>query len=77
MLQKLQALFNRLRAAGFLLKAKKCELFKEQRTSCLSRSRALQGRTENGKVQSQPNPSLARTKLSKGTKKLARVRRIL
>ena len=48
-----------------------------QRTSCLSRSRALQGRTENGKVQSQPNPSLARTKLSKRTKKLARVRRIL
>ncbi|KAK3929192.1 Retrovirus-related Pol polyprotein from transposon 17.6 [Frankliniella fusca] len=30
MLQKLEALFNRIRAAGFLLKAKKCELFQPE-----------------------------------------------
>ncbi|KAK3924598.1 hypothetical protein KUF71_012731 [Frankliniella fusca] len=30
MLQRLEALFNRIRAAGFLLKAKKCELFQPE-----------------------------------------------
>ena len=30
MLQKLEAFFNRVRAGGFLLKAKKCELFQEE-----------------------------------------------
>ncbi|KAK3925038.1 Retrovirus-related Pol polyprotein from transposon 17.6 [Frankliniella fusca] len=32
MLQRLEALFNRIRAAGFLLKAKKCELFQSEVT---------------------------------------------
>lgn len=30
MLQKLEAFINRIRASGFLLKAKKCELFQEE-----------------------------------------------
>lgn len=51
MLNKLQALFNRIRAAGFLLKAKKCALFQKE-TPYLGHILSKEGiQTDKNKIQ--------------------------
>ena len=75
MLQNLQALFNRLREAGFLLKAKKCELFKEQVVylgHVLCKEGLKMEKSKVNRILHWPEPNSV-----KELKRLARFRRIL